>query len=250
MAMLTQCPQCSAVFRLHAATLSAAHGFVTCGDCDAVFSALNRLADEPVSIAAPNVPAPTPAIEPRAISIENSSDLDNVPAILRHDVERLLRDQRAGLRWVWTLLAGLAALVLLTQVAWVNREWVLEHYPFARPYASQWCARLGCQLDRPLAARIELVSRDVREHPNYANALLVNAMLANRTRSVAAYPVIQLGVHDRNGSVVGIRRFQPDEYLDQSIDVAAGIPPGRTVYVVLEIAGASDVADSFEFIFL
>jgi hypothetical protein len=62
--------------------------------------------------------------------------------------------------------------------------------------------------------------------------------------------VIQLGVFDRRGATVGVRRFAPREYLDRSIDIDAGLPAGRRVHLVLEIAGVGQRADSFEFSFL
>jgi predicted Zn finger-like uncharacterized protein len=249
--MLTQCPQCGVVYRLHAEVLSAAQGFVTCDACDQVFNALSRLADEPVI---PSTAIAPPAIEPPSAPPHIKSaplTLDDVPAVLRGDVERLLHRQRLGLHGVWRALAVFAAGVLLVQIAWDKREWVFDHYPQVKPYAAQLCDHLACRLERPHGLpRIELLARDVREHPEYVGTLLVNATLVNRGRTVANYPVIQLGVYDRNGRVVGIRRFAPREYLDQSIDINAGMPSGRSVHVVLEVANASDVAESFEFIFL
>ncbi len=245
--MLTQCPQCDAVFRISAANLSIAHGFVVCGECEAVFSALNHLADEPPPIGQPI--SPVPAIE--STPIPAVINLDTVPAVLRDDVERLLHRQRIGLHGVWSLVALIAAIALLTQIAWADRDWIFEHYPNLQPYALQMCERLGCRIEQPRGrARIELVARDVREHPQYVDALLVNATFANRGKAVVNFPVIELGVYDRNGGVIGLRRFQPTEYLDQSIDIAAGMSPGRSVYVVLELARTAKVAESFEFNFL
>ncbi|MGH8597870.1 MAG: zinc-ribbon and DUF3426 domain-containing protein, partial [Gammaproteobacteria bacterium] len=271
--MLTQCPNCRAVFRLHAASLSAAHGFVTCGACEVIFNALNRLADEaadppasspiaavdfetPTSTAALPVvlktPASSPALTaalpivlqgskqpvvaplvepvPQPASVSSSIDIESVPAVLREDVERLLKRQRAGTRWLWLVLALCAALALLLQVAWTERGWVFAHYAPARAYASVLCET--CRWDPPRGIEgVELIARDVREHPQYAHALLVNATLANRGARAAGYPVIELSIYDRSGGVVGIRRFPPAEYLDQSIDIEAGMPVGRKLYV-------------------
>ncbi|NNM01160.1 MAG: hypothetical protein HKO62_10450, partial [Gammaproteobacteria bacterium] len=44
--------------------------------------------------------------------------------------------------------------------------------------------------------------------------------------------------------------FEPGEYLDESIDPAAGMPPERLVFVVLELSTPADEAVSFEFSFL
>jgi hypothetical protein len=62
--------------------------------------------------------------------------------------------------------------------------------------------------------------------------------------------VIQLGLYGQTGEVLGIRRFEPQEYLDKSIDLAAGMPPNRPVYIVMEVAGVGGRAISFEFTFL
>lgn len=275
--MLTQCPQCSTVYRVLAAQLAAANGFVTCGECASVFNALNRLADETSAAPSAARDAPTRAAatdgseepvrpvasEAREVAITPVSsattaparttdlDLDEVPEILREDVARLLRRRRFSWSWGWSLVASLALFALVTQVAWQYRAWWSDRYPQLVPYAERICASLGCRVSPPLAVRgIELVARDVREHPQYAHALLVNATLANRNATAAAYPIIQLGVYDRTGGVVGIRRFAPREYLDASIDITRGMPAGAAVFVVFEIAGAGDVADSFEFTFL
>lgn len=272
MPMLTQCAQCSTVYRIHAPQLAAAHGFVTCGECNAVFNALNHLADEPpvathagsatdpvlaaltegaveIRIEMPAEVRRAPAAHPAAT--EAAFDLDDVPEVLREDVARLMRRRRLGVPALWGLLAFGALLALCAQVAWTYRAWWSERYPAVVPFAERLCEMAGCSFAPALnVAGIELVARDVREHPQYAHALLVNATLANRSAKRIAYPVIQLAVYDRNGGVVGVRRFAPAEYLDASIDIARGMPAGRTVYVVLEIAGASDVADSFEFAFL
>lgn len=267
--MLTQCPECSAVFRLHAPTLSAAQGFVTCGACATVFSALARLADEPTSpsgVAAETQPESPPIIINNAANLPEVSiteaagddaaplsviNIDAVPAVLRADVERLVRRQRSGLVWAWSVLALLGASALLAQLAWNYRAPLLTRYPELRPVGEQLCTELGCRLDPPHDARaIELVARDVREHPHYARALLVNATLANRSAAVAAYPIIELGIYDNTGGVVGIRRFESNQYLDKSIDPTTGLAAGRTLYVVLEIAEVSARAASFEFKFL
>jgi len=282
--MLTQCSQCSTIYRVLAAQLAAANGFVACGDCGAIFNALNRLADEterPVSSSdrhgignrdespsalpvglSPKAPSVCASEEPIEVSSIPPSepetkppapkfDLDDVPEILREDVARLMRRPRFSLSLLWSVLAFGALSILLAQIAWEYRATWGARYPMLVSHAELLCERIGCTFSpAPGVDGIELVARDVREHPQYAHALLVNATLANRSATVVAYPVIQLGVYDRNGGVVGVRRFAPTEYLDASIDIVGGLPAGRAVYVVLEIAGASDVADSFEFTFL
>jgi hypothetical protein len=114
-----------------------------------------------------------------------------------------------------------------------------------------YCAFAGCRAHPPaLPPTIELQARDVREHPQYQNALLVNASLINREPKPAPFPVLQLGIFDQTGTLIGIRRFKPGEYLDESFDLVSGMPPGRSIHIVLEIAGISERAEGFEFTFL
>lgn len=294
--MLSLCPHCKTVFRVHAKDLASARGFVECGACDRVFNALDHLVDEPAR--APVLPAAIPEILPPPlpvakgpasatrdeegprVGVANLDDvviaeseppmprialvepdtspvlgvdveLDEAPSVLREDLARLAAEERNRGRFAWSLVALLLMLGLAAQAAWHWRSDLLERFPQLRPHAMALCARLGCRLEEPVGvADIELVARDVRDHPQYAQTLLVNATLQNRGKHAAKFPVIQLGVYDSNGVAVGVRRFAPSEYLDRSIDIDAGMPAGSRVYIVLEIAGVGDRADSFEFLFL
>lgn len=294
--MLTLCPHCKTVFRVHAQALATARGFVECGACARTFNALDLLVDEPAAAPAPIpeiLPPTLPAtvlplldaaaardedgprvgaadldlVEigasessmPRIVLVEADAspllsgnvDFDEAPSVLREDLERLAARERNRGRFTWSLFALLLMLALVAQAAWYGRSDLLERFPQLRPYATQLCAQLGCRLEEPVGvADIELVARDVRDHPQYAKTLLVNATLQNRGKHAAKFPVIQLGVYDSTGVAVGVRRFTPGEYLDRSIDLHAGMPAGSRVYIVLEIAGVGDRADSFEFLFL
>ena len=97
---------------------------------------------------------------------------------------------------------------------------------------------------------MRLLASDVREHPNSRDALLVHATIVNAAKSPSPYPVIDLRLRDAAGNVLSARRFQPSEYLDQSIAIAEGMPSARPVYIVLELAGKASNAVSFEFTFM
>lgn len=286
--MLTLCPHCKTVFRVHTTQLAAARGFVECGACDRVFNALDHLAEEPARSAAltPTLPVtPPPAtpeadedgprvgvasldevviaeaeppmprialVEPDAAPVlHNDAALDEAPSVLREDLARMAARERTRGRFTWSLLALLLLVGLGAQAAWYWRSELIARFPQVLPQATRLCAQLGCRLEEPVGVDdIELVARDVRDHPQYAKTLLVNATLQNRGARAAKFPIIQLGVYDASGTVVGVRRFKPGEYLDQSIDIAAGMPAGGRIYIVLEIANVGDRADSFEFLFL
>ncbi|MCG3201910.1 MAG: hypothetical protein NFCOHLIN_01782 [Gammaproteobacteria bacterium] len=184
------------------------------------------------------------------------SDLPHV-SVERDDVEALrsyLREsderERAGSPW-WGIAAALLLIAMLGQAAWYQRGWILDHVPGLRTHWQAWCEGKACALPpRRDVAMLHVVSRDVRDHPQYLDALLVNATIVNDAGFTQPFPVVELTLFDEAGAALGVRRFQPREYLDASVNVAAGMKPRQSIYVVLEIAGTSAEAVSFEFKFL
>lgn len=150
---------------------------------------------------------------------------------------------------LWPALAVLLAVALLAQLAWFGRLQVERWLPDSAGVYDKLCLRLGCA-ESPVTSAIRLVARDVREHPQYRDALLVNATLVNESTEPQPFPVIDLRLHDAAGRVLGRRKFAPADYLDQSIELGDGMPPGRPVYIVLELGGDAATAASFEFTFM
>jgi len=177
-------------------------------------------------------------------------DLEEVPDILREEVAALHRQPRRGIRWLWVVLGLLLTAALFAQIAYFLRDDIVAAVPELAPLRATMCEYLRCPSAPAEPVDIELVARDVRDHPRYRDALLVNATLVSRASGATPFPVIQLGLQGPTGEIIGVRRFAPDEYLDKSIDIAAGMPPDRAVYVVLEVHQSGDRAVSFEFDFL
>jgi hypothetical protein len=150
-------------------------------------------------------------------------------------------------------ISGVILLIVLitSQIIWFNRDKILLHYPGFRPYFSSFCEKFGCELIRARdISNIVLLNRDVRDHPRFSDSLLVNATVENQSGRLQPYPQIRLTLFDTDGTITGYRTFKPDEYLDQSVNVQAGMPAGMPVHIVLEVAGAREAAVSFEFDFL
>ena len=157
-------------------------------------------------------------------------------------------------RWsraFWTSGAAVLAALLLIQIIWFRHEALAAAIPTLQPALAWSCARLGCKSEaaRDLAA-VEIISRDVREHPRYQQTLLVNATIVNRATFRQPFPALQLSLYDNNGGLVARRRFAPALYLRPSIDLEQGMEPAQPVHVVLEITRVGDAAVSFEFEFL
>lgn len=279
--MFTTCPDCSRQYRLTAEQLAAAGGQVRCGYCGRQFNALGSLQDRPsvttgqrmqeARISSPrtddapagleqepqfDIPITGPAMESEPLPDEGGSVTagpaeGELPADLPDD----LRDEPVPARGRHSLLWGLGVIVLVlaitAQLAWFNRDALLQRYPELRPWAQRLCERFDCSLYRHREiSSIRILNRDVRLHPVVDDALLVNATMANRSERIQPFPGIQFSLFDTNGAMIASREFRPEEYLDKSISIDRGMAPEQPVHFVLEVTGPVEGAVSFEFRFL
>ena len=154
-------------------------------------------------------------------------------------------------RLFWSFTIVFLLLAIIVQVSWFNRDELLRRYPEIRPWAQLVCEKFQCELIREYkTSDIKLLNRDVRLHPRYTDTLLVNATMANRSQKVQPFPRIQFSLFDTDGRIIASRKFRPEEYLDNSIDIKNGMPVNQPVHFVLEVTGSTDKAVSFEFRFL
>ncbi len=264
--MYARCPHCSTIFRVAAPQLAAAQGWVRCGQCRGAFDALGNLADQaegfaPVVVSEQVTPVGS-TISAVSIEIESRAgvappaeevfDLVNAPPInmYEHAVEpETVRRGWAG-TLAWTAINLFLIILLVAQYVYFTRD-DLAHYPELRPSLEAMCGVMGCEI--PLmrdVKRISLVNRDLRSHPDGANALLVKATLINNAPFSQPYPVLQLSLSNATGQVVAVRRFQPVDYIGKAVNLKEGMAPHQPVEVVLELVDPGQSAISFEFEFL
>ena len=190
------------------------------------------------------------------IGSEEACLLSEFPDEILGDIPDELREKPPAKRSLFaTICWGLGALLLLiiitAQLAWFNRDELLLRYPQLDPVARKICDRLQCEILRYKdISSIKLLNRDVRNHPLYECSLLVNATMANKSETIQPFPLIQLALFNPGGEVIGYREFKPDEYLDDSINISAGMMPESPIHFVLEVGGPTEGAVSFEFHFL
>lgn len=148
--------------------------------------------------------------------------------------------------------AGILVMILFaaTQLAWFNRDEIMSRYPGTVPWFQRVCEKVECEVIRHRdLSSIVLLNRDVRDHPRYEDALLVNATMSNQSQTLQAFPEVQLNLYDTEGNLIAYRRFKPEEYLDDSINILEGMKPNVPVHFVLEVLGSVEGAVSFEFEF-
>ena len=142
------------------------------------------------------------------------------------------------------------AVVLAAQWVFFNRADLSRDRNW-RPYLVEFCRHMQCSLPQQVdLSQIELVNRDVRQHPRVDEALLVNATLSNQADFAQPYPVLEVSFTDPGGNSVAMRRFRPQEYIDDASAVRSGMPPGEPVSIMLEIQDPGESAVSYQFGFL
>ncbi|MCX7514476.1 zinc-ribbon and DUF3426 domain-containing protein [Frateuria sp. STR12] len=255
--MYAQCPDCRTVFSLDASALAQARGGVICGNCETLFDALDTLADqlppEPFRLLAENRRSEeAPRLElaiyrPREDVPVAAEPPPAAPAFTpRFAHERRAPRQRAR-RWPWVLTCALLTLLLAAQVAWAKRD-LLVADPAIGTWLRQACASLGCKL--PLVRdvhRLHLVARDVQAHPSVPGALMISATVRNDAPFAQPYPVVTMILSDADGHRVAMRRLHPTDYLDDNAALRAGLAPGASAALLIEVADPGTRAVAFEF---
>ena len=330
--MYTDCPSCERRFRIRAAQLGAADGWVTCGNCGETFYALERLHDTPIKhppvlretdeVAAeppavdiepeqahapvPRIdlpepepieseeaaePAPeepeqdqpgeeeaapediepeqpvetvqqpdeilTPSLESAETETDDTDDTDDtdesrellpdLPPVLAEDPKKKTGSTAPI---IWGSLVIVLAMAAVMQLAWFNRDALLRAYPALAPRVEQICESLQCE---PIRFRdvsaIELLNRQVTQHPRYRNALLASATMVNNAEYMQPFPDIELLIFATDGQVISRGRFRPGEYLNPDVSPSSGMPPGVPIHFGLDLDGAAQDAVSFRFRF-
>jgi hypothetical protein len=160
------------------------------------------------------------------------------PQAVRRDLLRL-----AGWVAVPVLLALLVLQVLLADRARLaaDADW--------RPRLLALCRLAGCRLPpwrEPSAFHV--TAGDLRPHPSARGVLLVTATFRNDARYAQAWPQLQLSLANLDGEPLGLRRFQPRDYLGADPRTPV-IEPGQSASVTLEVLDPGKRAVRFEFAF-
>lgn len=264
--MLTRCPSCSTAFRVTPEQLKARAGKVRCGNCNAVFNALETLED--AQPAAPAIPEPVAAtagqpaeqacettatpsagapVESVAVAPEPAEPEE--PTAAEEEAAAGAETPARASRWrafAWGT-ATLAMLILLgAQAAYVFRAELVLLEPALRPALEEMCAALDC--DIPLPRKADLVgieASDLHPDPQRMNLLVLAATLRNRAPFAQAHPHLELTLTDMNDQPLARRVFAPADYLAQNIDTQAGFAANGELAITLWLDAASVAATGY-----
>ena len=213
-------------------------------DIDPPFTPLTQAADEA---------EPEEHLLPRRkrLRAENSTH-DDLLQDLEDDPLHLYAQKRpssAGRRLLWILLVLIAAAGLAGQyIAYQFDD--LARQDAYRPWFQQLCPTLGCTVpSRVDIAHIKSSNLVVRSHPDFAGALVVDAIIYNRATFSQPFPLLELRFADLNGSLIASRRFKPAEYLSGELAGVSEMPSQTPIHISLDILDPGNKAVNYSLSF-
>jgi predicted Zn finger-like uncharacterized protein len=153
-------------------------------------------------------------------------------------------------RWLgWGLLNLLAAGALLGQYALYHFDELARQDQY-RPWFEAICLQLGCTL--PSKVDVSLIKSSnlvVRSHPDFAGALVVDAIIYNRASFAQPFPLLELRFSDQNNQLLANRRFKPGEYLSGELAGEDEMPPQTPIHISLDILDPGQEAVNYSLTF-
>ncbi len=210
-------------------------------DVDPPFTPLTKAAE-------PEDRLPPRRKRPRA----EASVHDDVLQDLEDDPLHLYAQKRPsgwGRRLIWLLLVLIAAAGLAGQyIAYQFDD--LARQDAYRPWFQQLCPTLGCTVpSRVDIAHIKSSNLVVRSHPDFAGALVVDAIIYNRATFSQPFPLLELRFADMNGSLIASRRFKPAEYLSGELAGVSEMPSQTPIHISLDILDPGNKAVNYSLSF-
>lgn len=181
-----------------------------------------------------------------AIPSENLAALGMMSApveFLTGKESRLLRSSLLLLSIV--LLGGL----LSGQYLW-QRMALYSQLPQLRGLYEFACSSLGCELPEYRAIdAIRSENLNVQTHPTFENGLMVNTVIRNTAAFDQPFPILILSFNSAENSVIALREFSADEYLDPGLRSTLTMPPMTPVQIELPIIDPGPLAVNYTLAF-
>ena len=215
---------------------------VRCGQCSAVFNALEHLVEPTSSENAPGddqegAGGATSNYDLFGAAPDSDDAQNDVVAPVQEIPHSLLMREPAGRRgFPWLSLAGalLAGAALAVQAAWFYRDRIAVSFPESKPYLEAACAELGCRIMPPVDPQaISIESSDLQADQGNRAVLILTAILRNRAPFSQALPMLELSLTDAQDQAVARRVLKPAEYAPeaQASTIGAGNELQMRVFV-------------------
>ncbi|MBJ2239288.1 DUF3426 domain-containing protein [Pseudomonas sp. MF6772] len=204
---------------------------------------------EPTLSSEPDEPEP----EPRRKRTRATGNVhDEMLQDLEDDPLHLYAGKRPagwGRRLLWLTLVLLAAAALAGQYIAYQFDDLARQDKY-RPWFQELCPKLGCTVpSRVDIAHIKSSNLVVRSHPEFAGALVVDAIIYNRATFSQPFPLLELRFADLNGRMIASRRFKPAEYLSGELAGQTEMPSQTPIHIALDILDPGNKAVNYSLSF-
>lgn len=241
MALVTLCPGCGTTFRVNAVQLQAHNGDVRCGHCQQVFNGFATLITVSESVIesvypsefqsppisepeAHEVPVVVPIVSAESFAVAtNSDDVMDLPiaadsnqtAIATSDDFLSAEEPRKQSQGRWGAANAFLLLLLIGQIAYINRTELTIIAPGIRPYLERYCAIMACTVPYPqdikqLGIEASDLQKNILRQPEVTT---LSATIRNHAPFVQALPALQLSLLDEHDQLVVSRIFTAQDYL-------------------------------------
>ncbi|WP_372763689.1 DUF3426 domain-containing protein [Litorivivens sp.] len=166
----------------------------------------------------------------------------------RHKRQIRINRQQAA----WSLLSILALAALLGQMIYTNFNSLAQSAHREKLAATcrvvNWLGGSeACRLPPPQnLARIESRGLNVLSHPEYANSLLIDAVIINTANFSQPFPALELAFTNERGAVVAARQFLPREYLHGELAGESMMPVGQSVRIQISVLDPGSSAINYQ----
>jgi predicted Zn finger-like uncharacterized protein len=253
--METSCTHCHSRFRLTESQLRQAYGQVRCGECGAVFNALQDLKNyegelPPGYIDAQPEHGPDDFIGAAHYADESINAAEAKRQLSLHEAmygsERRSWFSPGPLSWFIGIL--LLAAVGLAQAIYYQRYQLIEDPRFQQQVLNL-CRLLPCAESQfSSSEQIRLLERNVFTHPVATDALMVTGSFVNQAPFPQRMPDLLISLFDVRGKIIANRLFKPSEYLLEDRNRTV-VPPKRPIQFRLEMVDPGTDALTYEFEF-
>lgn len=258
--MFTQCTNCQAIFSINMREVTVSKGFLRCGECHIVFDSSKNIST--------TMQAPFVAVDIKMLSEENLQtlsaldDWQNNSASISKEEQINLRqsptkahisnetgtsDSKVKTKGVeksaletsnkktfkskWPFIAAiLLGLLLVFQVAYNYRHLFLDTLKYQ-------------------PEKIQMLNHNVFAHPIEKDVLLISASIENTAEFDQSFPILEVRLTNSKAELVALRRFSPEEYLD-NYSANTLLIKKRATSIKLKIKDPGNQATRFQFDFL
>ena len=209
------------------------------------------LADDPPlgAIETTAEPEQTPGQEEQQGPAPQQNDLFDIP----HEPLQLNWQPATGStgkRIFWAALLLLGLLGLAGQYIYFNYHQLSQQPAFAA-LLQRYCPSLGCPLPKLVdVSQLKSSNLMVRRHPEFDDALQIEAVIYNRASFTQAYPLIRLNFLNQEQQIIASRTFNPGEYLGGELAGSQSMPAQIPIRIAFEVLNPSSLTEGYNLEFI